>query len=359
VANQVITSRNYSQETWTSQGIDCRLLSLLACPQDHSELWIEGRHLCCATGHKYPIVDGIPVFLLSDKEQTIEIASASLKAADGATGGPLYLETLGVSEDKRRRIERDWLAGSEVDPAISYLIGATSGCGYVNLIGKLTRYPIPDIPLDYGNGELLVDIGSNWGRWSVSAARKGWRVIAIDPSLGAIMASQRAFSGMGLDISYICGDARFLPFKADTFRCAFSYSVIQHFSEGDAQLALAEVGRVLCRNGFSKIQMAHKGGVRSTYHRTRLAYKTAGIFRVRYWSLATMLDIFEKTIGPSKLIAEAFGGLGLLNEDRDYVSAKAKLLILVSHYMKKLSSFVPSIIRLADSVYVVSTKRLH
>src|SRR5262245_28492769 len=136
-------------------------------------------------------------------------------------------------------------------------------------------------------GSFLLDVGSGWGRWSVSAARKGWRVAGIDPSLGAILAAQRAFSAMRLDMAFVCGDARFLPFKRNLFWCAFSYSVIQHFSETDAELAMAELGRVLRRGGIAKIQMAHKGGLRSIYSRTRSNYVDDDTFRVRYWSLTS------------------------------------------------------------------------
>jgi SAM-dependent methyltransferase len=303
------------------------------------------------------VVSGVPVLLLAEKEQTIEIAAASLKAAESDAGSPLYVHTLGLSEEEKRGIERGWIARGKIDPAIAYLIGATSGLGYVNLIGRLESYPIPDIPVGNGNGELLLDVGSNWGRWSVSAARKGWRVVGIDPSLGAILAARRAFSRMNLDIAFVCGDARFLPFKADSFRCTFSYSVIQHFSEIDAELAIAELGRVLRRGGFAKIQMAHKSGLRSTYQRTRRGYVDSGPFRVRYWSLRSMCDVFEKRIGPSTLMAEAFGGLGLLAEDTKYVSAKAKVLIAISTLLKKASTFVHPLINLADSVYVISTKQ--
>jgi SAM-dependent methyltransferase/uncharacterized protein YbaR (Trm112 family) len=341
-----------------SEHMNDRLLSLLECPRDHSELRIEGSHLCCGLGHQYPIVNGIPVFLLAEKAQTIGIAVESLKAAENGIDSPLYINTLGITEDEKRGVERDWIAGErKIDPAISYLVGATSGWGYVNLIGQLREYPIPEIPIRNGDGELLLDVGSNWGRWSVSAARKGWRVVGIDPSLGAIMAAQRAFSGMGLDMSFVCGDARFLPFKADIFRGAFSYSVIQHFSESDAEIALGELGRVLHPGGFAKIQMAHKGGLRSTYSRTRRDYPNSGIFRVRYWSLASMRGVFEKKIGPAKLMAEAFGGLGLLPEDRNYVSTKARFLIEISRLLRKLSFFVRPLIRLADSVYVISVKK--
>jgi ubiquinone/menaquinone biosynthesis C-methylase UbiE len=160
--------------------------------------------------------------------------------------------------------------------------------GYVDLIGRLQSYPIPNIPVGAGDGKLLLDVGSSWGRWSVSAARKGWRAVGIDPSLGALLAAKRAFSGLGLDLAFVCGDARFLPFKADTFECAFSYSVVQHFSEADASLAIAELGRALRKGGFAKIQMAHNGGLRSTFSRARPDYLDGGPFRVRYWSLPSM-----------------------------------------------------------------------
>lgn len=337
--------------------MDTRLLSMLVCPRDHRDLRFENGHLCCSAGHKYPVVDGVPVFLLREKDQTIGIASASLTAAEKAIGGPLYTDTLGLSEGEKRGVEKNWARDAEIDAAISHLIGATSGWGYVNLVGKLGGYPIPNIPVEHGQGELLLDVGSNWGRWSVSAARKGWSVVGIDPSLGAIMAARRAFSDLRPNLWFVCGDARFLPFKTDMFRCAFSYSVIQHFSEADAELAVAEIGRVLRRDGIAKIQMAHKGGIRSTYHRTRRGYSEAGVFRVRYWSLDSMCRVFEKNVGPTKLLAEAFGGLGLLGEDRNYVSTRAKMLIVISGLVRKLSSVATPLIRLADSVYVVSSKR--
>lgn len=337
--------------------MDNRLLALLACPRDHTELSKDGDRLFCARGHSYPIVSGVPVFLLAEKQQTIGIAAASLKAAERATDGPLYLDTLGIADELRRDVEREWAAGGKIDPAISHLIGATSGVGYLNLIGRLDSYPIPDMPVARGNGELLLDVGSSWGRWSVAAARKGWQVVGIDPSLGAILAAQRSFSGLNLAMSGVCGDGRFLPFKADLFRCAFSYSVLQHFSEADAELAVAELGRVLRPGGIAKIQMAHRGGLRSTYWRTRRNYQDGGPFRVRYWSLAAMRELFERHIGPTSLRAEAFGGLGLLPEDRAFVSAAARAAITISTLLKKLCMVLPALVRLADSVYIVSIKR--
>ena len=60
-----------------------------------------------------------------------------------------------------------------------------------HLMGKLDRYPIPEIRLPESQGETLPDVGCNWGRWSVAAARKGYAVVGIDPSMGGVMAARR------------------------------------------------------------------------------------------------------------------------------------------------------------------------
>lgn len=63
-----------------------------------------------------------------------------------ATGGPLYLKAIGLSDIGKAGIESDWADKGRVDridPAISYLIGATSGFGYANLIGRRGGIPYP------------------------------------------------------------------------------------------------------------------------------------------------------------------------------------------------------------------------
>ena len=338
--------------------IDPRLLSILDCPRCRSDLELLGDRLFCQREHSYPVVDGVPVFVIPEKEQTIDIALASYHAAADSIGAPLYLETIGLSNVEKAGIEASWAQRKSIgpiDPAISYLIGATSGLGYVNLIGRLDRYPLPNIPIGLSPGKLLLDVGCSWGRWSVSAARRGWHVVGVDPSLGAIMAGRRAFPAEQ-NIMFVCGDARFLPFKANTFNYVFSYSVIQHFSEIDAETALREIGRILRHSGCSMIQMAHRGGVRSSYVRTRSNHRNEGVFRVRYWSLSQIKTVFRETIGPCIVRPEAFGGLGLLAEDWSIVSGTAKCLIAISVTLKTMAKIIKPLIRIADSVYVISAR---
>jgi uncharacterized protein YbaR (Trm112 family) len=65
----------------STPAIEPRLLSILRCPRCHNKLELENQRLFCELRHEYPIVDGVPVFILVEKQQTIGIASASYDAA--------------------------------------------------------------------------------------------------------------------------------------------------------------------------------------------------------------------------------------------------------------------------------------
>ena len=77
---------------------------------------------------------------------------------------------------------------------------------------------------------------------------------------------------------------------------------------------------------------------------------------MRYWPLVQIKNKFNGNIGPSTVTPEAFGGLGLLADDWWFASGKAKVLIVVSIILKKTARIIKPLIRLADSVYVVSVK---
>ena len=46
--------------------LDREPLQLLVCPRDHQILEERDGHLICPSGHRYPIVEGIPILLLSE-----------------------------------------------------------------------------------------------------------------------------------------------------------------------------------------------------------------------------------------------------------------------------------------------------
>ncbi len=227
------------------------------------------------------------------------MAEASLRrakearAADSGTAD-LYLDTLGIVDAERRGIvELAASARRQIDPVVSFLVGATSGYMYADLIGKLQSYPIPELRLPAGNGKRLLDIGCSWGRWSVAAARKGYAVTGVDPSLGAVMAARRMARALGADPRFVVADARHLPFQPAAFDIVFSYSVLQHFAPGDTLSAVREVARVLAAGGSSMIQMASAYGIRSLYHQLRRGFRTPDAFDVRYWRPGQLQRVFR------------------------------------------------------------------
>lgn len=337
--------------------MDQLLLRILVCPRDQQELRREGDSFCCPMGHVYPIVEEVPIMLLDDVEQTIGIARASLQLARGEIPNDprapqFFLPSVGVSEMEKEGIIELARRGSPIDPVVAYLVGATSGFMYKHLIGSLESYPIPDISMKEGHGRKLLDIGCSWGRWSIAAARKGYNVVGIDPSLGAIKAAERVARDLGVNANFVVADGRFLPFRDRAFDSVYSYSVIQHLSRADAAKIAAEIGRALKPGGRATIQMPTKFGLRCLYHQARRRFREAKGFEVRYWRLNELRRLFEKTVGPTHFSADCFFGIGLQKSDLSLMPPSRRALIHFSELLKGVTRKFPQLVSVADSVFV-------
>jgi SAM-dependent methyltransferase/uncharacterized protein YbaR (Trm112 family) len=341
--------------------VDRTLLKLLICPRHGVPLSEAGASLSCEAGHGYPVINDVPV-LLEHGPQTLWVAESSLDHAERRAADPIedpyYLGTLGISEEETAQLKERLrtAAGNSIDPIASFLVGATNGIAYQHLIGQLQEYPIPELRLPPGNGQLLLDIGCNWGRWSVAAARLGYLPIGLDPSLGAVLAAKRIAAQLGVDARFVVGDARYLPFRKGCMDVVFSYSVIQHFSRADATRAIKEVGRVLASSGRSLIQMPTTVGIRCMWHQARRGFREGRNFEVRYWSLPTLRRMFAEHVGRTTFSVDCFFGIGLQASDLQWMPASHRMAIGASEVLRKLSRVLPPLRYIADSVYVESTK---
>ena len=338
----------------------------LCCPVDQSPLRREApTWLSCPKGHRYPVVEGIPVLLRADMAPTIWLMQKSWELANEyardprAIDDPLFLDTVGVSPSEReaaRELAAAPNASEQTDPVVSVVIAATSGYLYRHLIGVLDAYPIPELRLPRVDGAKLLDIGCNWGRWSIAAARKGYDAVGIDPSLGAVLAARRLSRRLGLANHYVCGDARYLPFGAAQFDQVFSYSVIQHFSKPDANRTFDEAARVLSDEGGCLIQMAHAIGLRSVHHQARRGFREAREFEVRYWTMRELHEAFESRFENHDISVHCYFGLGLEPSDMALVRPAGRLAIRASEMLRKLSKPLPAMKFVADSLYVQAAR---
>ena len=218
----------------------------LACPYDGGDLARPaGDRLSCRQGHDFPIVHGIPVLLRADVSPTHQLWRTT---------------PANVSRLSAQPLER--LEDNIVDSFVERSLVATSGNLYRRITLPLPRYPIPRFPLPDGRDRTLVDVGSNWGRWALAAARAGYRCVAVDPSLHAALAGTRVARQLRLPVSYVVADARHLPFPRDSFDVCFSYSVLQHLDKSVVEEVLREVGRVTRPQATIAIQMANGLGLR-------------------------------------------------------------------------------------------------
>ena len=327
-----------TRATKPARGAENWPTELLVCPRDRGALAIDGETLTCPDGHVYPYVDGIPVLVVDDLEPT----------QPGYWAQPEQIEAV-------RRAEPPAVTGDAVDPYVAELILGTHGNLYKHLSGGLARYPIPDFPLPPGSGELLLDIGCNWGRWSISAARAGYRTVGVDPSFEAIVAARRIARQLGVQTRYVVADARRLPFADTTFDVVFSYGVLQHLSKADVSTAVMEIGRTLKPDGYSWVQMPNALGVRNLYQLARRGFREGDAFEVRYWRPGELRRAFGP-IGRTQLSTDGFFTLNPQKRDLDLLPRRYRALVRTSEGLRRLSGRARFLTSLADSVNVRSTR---
>lgn len=203
-----------------------------------------------------------------------------------------------------------------------------------------------------GDGKIFLEVGCNWGRWCLAAARAGYRPIGIDPSLKSIRAANRVATQLGVEASYLVADSRYLPFRPEAFDQVFSYSVLQHLSKPHAHLSLQEMKRILKIGGKALVQMANAYGLRCIYHQARRGFSSDKDFDVRYWRLAELKSAFTSAIGPTQSTVDGYFSLNVQPADLHFMPVHYRALVHVSEALRKMTTTVPLLDKLADSVYL-------
>lgn len=313
----------------------------LVCPRDKGDLTRQDGSLVCKQGHRYAVIEDIPILLVSDAVQTHIEGDRALLVAE--TGDASVLPKIDVK-------------AGEIDPFVRNAIGATNGGLYQHLVGNLSEYPIPWLRLPEGQGRAFLEVGCNWGRWCIAASRLGYRVVGIDPSLKSIRAAQRVAKQLGIEATYVVADGRYLPFRDQCFDQVFSYSVLQHLSRENTATTLTEIRRALRVGGSALIQMPNVFGVRCLYHQFRRGFREARDFEVRYWRPQELLAVFGGNIGPSQLSVDGYFSLNVQPSDVHLLPARYRALVRASEALRSMSTAIPLLAKVADSLYVTSQR---
>jgi SAM-dependent methyltransferase/uncharacterized protein YbaR (Trm112 family) len=336
-----VSATNRQFESDHAGALPIQLLETLACPRDKQSLVQEGVHLVCPKGHRYAVIEGVPILLVSETEQTHIEGTRALAIAQSGDASAL---------------PQFKLDANEIDPFVRNAIGATNGGLYQHLVGNLTEYPIPYLRLPTGKNQLFLEVGCNWGRWCIAAARAGYRPFGIDPSLKAIRAANRVARQLGIDALYVVADGRYLPFRDNIFDQIFSYSVLQHLSKENARGSLAEIRRSLKVGGNAMIEMPNVFGMRCLYHQIRRGFRETRDFEVRYWRPAELLSTFTAQIGPSQLSVDGYFSLNVQPSDLRLLPFRYRALVHTSENLRRLSHTLPWLTKVADSLYVSSQR---
>lgn len=245
------------------------------------------------------------------------------------------------------------LSDAEVDEFLEGMIVPT--CGNLFHGVKLKDdYPIPDFP-DTGEG-AVVDIGCNWGRWTIAGALAGRKMVGVDVHLRSLLVARRLAERLtphNMPL-FVLADARRLPFHDGVFDGAVSYSVIQHFSKANAAMIAGEVGRVLKHGGRAAIQMPNKHGLKTML--TGTGRGEGSEFDVRYYAIDELQQMFGQQIGPSRWGVDCFLGLNVHRCDRRLVPASRRWVVDAATFLLEASRAFPPLARMADSVWLYSVK---
>jgi 2-polyprenyl-3-methyl-5-hydroxy-6-metoxy-1,4-benzoquinol methylase len=216
---------------------------------------------------------------------------------------------------------------------------------------RLTRYPIPSFPLPAGAGRELLDLGCNWGRWTIAAAYAGYRATGIDRGKKSVGAARRVAAQLGVEAEYVLGDVRELPFRDESFDAVFSYSVLQHLAKDDVRTVVAEIRRVLRPGGIVWIEMPNARGPLNLARQLRRGFSPGTGQDVRYWTIPELRRTFG-AIGPVSIAADGFFTINPQVSDLDLLPPSSRLIVRISDALRRASASAPLLVQVADSVVV-------
>jgi len=205
-------------------------LELLACPFERAALRLEKEQLVCqGCGRKFPIVDGIPSFVVPDLAQVHD--------------------------------EKEWLwKQSEMKARNEQAVFYDRLLGLIFLTPFEVRMTVGALLGDRRRFGTLVEVGCGTGRMLQHFAKHADFLVGADLSLESLKRCWERLMRLGLleRTLLVHADASFLPFRSQCFDAVASCQMIEHVpSHRMRQRVIAEIARILKPNGRFAISGYH------------------------------------------------------------------------------------------------------
>lgn len=250
---------------------------------------------------------------------------------------------------------------SNVSWVVQNQIAATNGIHYIDRIGKLKEYPIYELPVPKPHTDnLMLDIGSGWGRWLVAGANKGYIPVGLDIRLEFCETQQNVLKDLNKKGYSIVGDLENLPFANSVFDLVWSFSVIQHTHYDRLINCLKCIDLILAKSGYTYLEFPNKDGLRNRFGPVISQAKFKDDYNnwcVRYYTPDEYKDIFNKYLTNFAYNNHSFLGIGVLKEDIKYVSAKNKIPCIASLILSYMTNIIPPLKQISDSIYIKAEKK--
>ncbi len=234
----------------SSLGLRCpRCRDPFSLPPD--EAWV-----CIGCGSRYPIVEGIPDFRVSEGpfiSNADDRAKAQVLGKLGRTGtrfrdlvDAYYAMTPEVPSADARRFRSAILAGE----------------GLAGVL--LNSWGIPR-----ASDRSLLDIGCGTGPLLVAATKRGASAQGVDVALRWLVVARARLEESGIACPLICANAEALPWNDSSFGTVTFVSALEHMPRHDA--VMTEAVRVLTGGGIVHVYTPNRGSLGPDPHTGILA----------------------------------------------------------------------------------------
>ncbi len=145
---------------------------------------------------------------------------------------------------------------------------------------------------DLKPGERAFDIGCGTGIYTLELARKGLRVIGLDPSMDMMTIAREKFREAGLAGLWVCGSAEALPFRSQSADLALAVTSLCFVSQPDR--AVAEMRRVIAPDGRVVLGELNRWSSWALVRRLKGLVADTVYNRAHFWSRRELAHLLER-----------------------------------------------------------------